>query len=518
MPNALHLAQSQQPMPSAGAQIGFVVFGILVGLTVMAVTILFLRRRRARVGGESACGKCGYLVKGLTTFTCPECGSDLREVGILRGRQAHTRSRKPRWPLLRASALPVAIWLVGCLIFIAIASFVIRQYLWPNLSVTTHKIDAYPKSRRFTAIRFYTKTEAAAFGRTGAAKAPPRVRYGRIEIQDGSREYLLGIDYLRNTHHYSDASGLNVPLPGPPTAASVLNFLKSNHIDTNDAGVQAEAAAAATLMTDAARSPNLDLKAPANFPFDVTFGGGFGSLVEQPSFDDVQNVVWPLLLLIGVVVIVWRRRKRLRAAGVIGVASAPPIDQPPPTSSSPARTLSILFSDIKDFTTRTASGTRNAAIDLVRRHRDLVTPIVKTHHGRIVKSIGDALLATFDSATDAVLAAGQIQSRLREQNAAAFDEATRFELRIAVSTGEVVVESDDVFGEAVNLASRVQQLASAGEVLFTETTCAMVNKREVAFEDAGTFELKGVPEAVKVYRVITANQPLNVAVDAEGKP
>jgi len=131
------------------------------------------------------------------------------------------------------------------------------------------------------------------------------------------------------------------------------------------------------------------------------------------------------------------------------------------------------------------------------------------------------LLIVFESATDAVLAGVEIQAAAAAHNRDAFADRDKVELRIGVSTGEVATDGGDVFGDAVNLASRAQQQAAAGDVLFTEATCATINRREVRFADAGTFELKGVPGAVRLYRAISAPTGAvasGIGEDTAGKP
>jgi adenylate cyclase len=175
------------------------------------------------------------------------------------------------------------------------------------------------------------------------------------------------------------------------------------------------------------------------------------------------------------------------------------------------KTLSILFSDIRDYTSRSAGETRAGVVEMVRRHREIAAPIIEKHNGAIVKSLGDGLLVTFESATEAALAGLGIGEALRRHNEESFDDRRKLEVRIAVCTGEVALEERDgvgrdVLGPAVNLASRIQQLAGAGDVLLSETTHAILNKREVGSERVGAFELKGLSEPVNVYRAV-ARQP-----------
>jgi class 3 adenylate cyclase len=164
--------------------------------------------------------------------------------------------------------------------------------------------------------------------------------------------------------------------------------------------------------------------------------------------------------------------------------------------------MSVMFTDLKDYTARTAAESRDGLLELVRRQRELVQPLVKRRGGRIVKSLGDGLLIVFDSATDAVLAEMEIQRVLAEHNRTAFSDRNKVEMRIAISTGEVVFDGDDVLGGAVNLASRLQQLAAAGDVFLAETTAALLNRQEAGCEEVGEFDVKGIAGKVPIYRAV----------------
>lgn len=171
--------------------------------------------------------------------------------------------------------------------------------------------------------------------------------------------------------------------------------------------------------------------------------------------------------------------------------------------------LAIVFTDIKGFTERTSRQTLEQNQKLLATHNGLLTPLFKAYGGRIIKTIGDAFLVTFESPTNAVLAGAAIQDRLWAHNRdAAPDE--RLDVRIAVNVGEVRLEEGDVFGEPVNIASRVEGEAEAGEVTFTEAVYLSMNRAEVACEAWRTAELKGLPEPVKLYRVsrLTADPAL----------
>ena len=207
-------------------------------------------------------------------------------------------------------------------------------------------------------------------------------------------------------------------------------------------------------------------------------------------------LLWVLIWLAGTVRLVRRARVDARRAP----ADIPQLQSAQPETAIIARTLTVMFVDLVNYSAYAANRPRDGLIALIRRQRDLVQPIAARHGGRIIKSLGDGLLVTFDGATDAVLAAIRIQAAARDRNSF----AEPLELRIGIATGEVTLHDGDVFGETVNLASRLQQVAKPGEVLFTEMTCNMLNKNEVRYEPVGPVELKGIVNPVNVHKAVTA--------------
>ncbi|MBS2021365.1 MAG: adenylate/guanylate cyclase domain-containing protein, partial [Deltaproteobacteria bacterium] len=177
--------------------------------------------------------------------------------------------------------------------------------------------------------------------------------------------------------------------------------------------------------------------------------------------------------------------------------------------------LAIVFTDIKGFTERTGRQTHEENRRMLRVHDGLLMPVFRAFDGRVVKTIGDAFLAVFASPTLAVLCGAAIQDRLWEYNRRA-PEAERMHVRVAINVGEVREEKGDVFGEPVNIAARVEGLADAGEVLFTEAVFLAMNKAEAPAEDRGVHELKGISHPVRVYRVPPAPHRLAAAPGASG--
>jgi adenylate cyclase len=177
--------------------------------------------------------------------------------------------------------------------------------------------------------------------------------------------------------------------------------------------------------------------------------------------------------------------------------------------------LAIVFTDIKGFTERTSAQTHEENQKLLATHNALLSPLFKAFGGHIIKSIGDAFLVTFESPSGAVLAGVAVQDRLWQYNRGA-PEKERLQVRVAINVGEVRLEDHDVFGEPVNIAARVEGIAEAGDVYFTEAVYLAMNKAEVPSVEVGQFELKGIPGKVRVYKV--PHGPYRVEPAVEGAP
>ena len=169
-------------------------------------------------------------------------------------------------------------------------------------------------------------------------------------------------------------------------------------------------------------------------------------------------------------------------------------------------TYTVMFTDIVNFTERTSLQTRAQNARLLRLHDALLLPVIRGYLGRRVKSIGDSYLVVFDSASRALACAAAIQDRLAAFNAGV-EGQDRLDVRIALSAGEVRVERGDVFGEAVNLASRVEGIAQSGEVCFSESVYRLADRKAFAIEDLGFRELKGIPEQVGIFRLRRGEGP-----------
>jgi class 3 adenylate cyclase len=162
--------------------------------------------------------------------------------------------------------------------------------------------------------------------------------------------------------------------------------------------------------------------------------------------------------------------------------------------------LAIVFIDIAGYTQRTSSQTREENLAMLKRFDDIVRPIVRCYHGQVVKTIGDAYLLTFRSPTHALLCSMAIQDRIAETDAQV-SPFERFIIRAAVNAGDVRLDRNDVFGEAVNIASRIEGKAGPGEIWFSESVYLSMTRSEVPSAEVGYAELKGISGKVRLYRV-----------------
>jgi TolB-like protein/Tfp pilus assembly protein PilF len=152
-----------------------------------------------------------------------------------------------------------------------------------------------------------------------------------------------------------------------------------------------------------------------------------------------------------------------------------------------------MFTDIVGYTALMGEDERRA-LDILNKNRELQRPLIELYNGRWIKELGDGVLATFPTATDAVLCAIGIQKQCSAIN--------EFRLRIGIHLGEVVFNEDDVFGDGVNIASRIQALASIGGIWISETIYNNVsNKNGIETRFIKEEKLKNVKELVRIYEV-----------------
>ena len=164
------------------------------------------------------------------------------------------------------------------------------------------------------------------------------------------------------------------------------------------------------------------------------------------------------------------------------------------------RLAAILSADAVGFTRLMASD-EVVTVRTLSACREKIVELVSTHRGRVVDSLGDNVLAEFPSATDAVSCGVEIQTGVGELNQALSTEA-RMLFRVGVHLGEVMVEGDRIYGDGVNVASRIEALARPGELAISSDVHAQIaSKLALPFEDLGLQSLKNFPKRVRVFRI-----------------
>ena len=138
-----------------------------------------------------------------------------------------------------------------------------------------------------------------------------------------------------------------------------------------------------------------------------------------------------------------------------------------------------------------------AALKAIRR--ELVDPRIVEHRGRIVKTTGDGLLVEFASVVDAVRCAVDVQREMAEHNANV-PAVTRIEFRVGINLGDIMIDGDDIFGDGVNIAARLETLAEPGGICISRVVRDQVrDKLDFAFEDRGEVQVKNITRPVRVF-------------------
>ena len=162
-------------------------------------------------------------------------------------------------------------------------------------------------------------------------------------------------------------------------------------------------------------------------------------------------------------------------------------------------TITILFTDIANFTAATESGGERAAISLLDEHDTLVIPAIARHRGRVVKNVGDGIMAAFRAPSDAVNAAAAIMER------ASGDGMPPLRLRIGLDTGRPRRRGEDYIGHTVNLAARLVKRARPGEALVTDAVYRGAKDCDrVVWRERGRPALKGVKKPPATWRASPA--------------
>jgi len=165
------------------------------------------------------------------------------------------------------------------------------------------------------------------------------------------------------------------------------------------------------------------------------------------------------------------------------------------------RLAAILSADVVGYSRLMGLDEAGTLSRLNTLRRELVDPAIAAHSGRIVKLMGDGALVEFASAVDAVTCAIEIQRQLREHDASG-SEADPIRFRIGINVGDIIIEGDDILGDGVNIAARIEGIAEPGGIAISEDAWRQVQGKMAAnFIDAGEQSLKNIARPVRVYRL-----------------
>ena len=176
------------------------------------------------------------------------------------------------------------------------------------------------------------------------------------------------------------------------------------------------------------------------------------------------------------------------------------------------RLAAIMFTDIVGYTAMVQANELRA-LSLLKKHMNLIRPLVARHEGREVKTIGDSFLLEFPSALAATKCAIDLEKALQKFNEGKRDKVV---VRVGIHVGDVVHEGGDVYGDTVNIASRIVSLAESGGVCVSQQAFDQVrNKLRYRFSNLGARELKNVSYPIEVYKLeLWKEKPEDVAPDA----
>src|SRR3984893_353874 len=174
----------------------------------------------------------------------------------------------------------------------------------------------------------------------------------------------------------------------------------------------------------------------------------------------------------------------------------------PPREPAPRRLAAIVAGDISGYSRLMQVDQEGTHNRVKRIERDLIDPSIVEHHGKLVKTTGDGFIAIFDSPVEAVRCSIVIQQNLIGRNAS-LSKDLWIEYRIGVNLGDVIIETDDVYGDGVNIASRLEGIADPGQGYISGGIYEQIKHKLVCgYESLGDRKVKNITDPVRVYRVL----------------
>ena len=235
---------------------------------------------------------------------------------------------------------------------------------------------------------------------------------------------------------------------------------------------------------------------PCTIPVHVTcYDKATANLVAESdvSFDlyeiidrwqQILGFIVLFLILAAVALVLWKIMEFVKKK--TGVEKEPEHDE------GKRKLSAIMFTDVKGYS-KEIGRDEEATLKKVWRYEKAMKQIIKEHDGIVVKTIGDAIMGDFDSAVNAVKAALEIQNLLKKED---------IKIRIGIHLGDVIHKAGDVFGDGVNIASRIESICEPGQIYISEDVYNQVKgKIRAGFENLGNRPLKNIESPPKVYKI-----------------
>ena len=167
--------------------------------------------------------------------------------------------------------------------------------------------------------------------------------------------------------------------------------------------------------------------------------------------------------------------------------------------SAPRKLAAILAADVAGYSRLICIDEEGTLKRLRKLRRELINPAVALHRGRIVKTTGDGILIEFPSVVDAVRCAVDVQHGMVGRNSD-FPAEQRIDFRVGINLGDVVIEGEDLLGDGVNVAARLEGISEPGGICISDAAYHQVrDKLDMNFEDAGEQQLKNIARPIRVY-------------------
>src|SRR5882757_6471087 len=177
------------------------------------------------------------------------------------------------------------------------------------------------------------------------------------------------------------------------------------------------------------------------------------------------------------------------------------------------RLVAVLAADVAGYSRLMGADEEGTLAQLKAIRKALVDPTFAMHRGRIVKTTGDGMLVEFASAVDAARGAAEVQRSMAKQNINV-PQDTRIEFRIGIHVGDIIIDDNDIFGDGVNIAARLEGIAEPGGICISDDTYRQIRDRvDAAFDDKGETALKNIARPVRVFALAGAQQPATKVIE-----